>query len=230
MRGRPDTARPSLVPRRGALLLSAIALLAIGGVAVAASGGGSNGVTLCVAKGSGEVFLGGKGKCGKGEKKLVVGKRGPAGPRGAQGLAGPAGADGKALALTAEAAHTVGAAAGQCKANPGTFCGTPGAIGTWSPNFQSELTYRKDAAGWVYVTGNARAAEGGSEDQYDEIETIFYLPPGFRPTDGIHRFYVSASSCHNPGYISYVDVLPNGAVLPPSPGGCIGLSKLVFHP
>jgi hypothetical protein len=207
-----------------------VAILAIAGVAVAA-GGGSKGVTLCVDKGSAEVALGSKqGKCAQGTKKLVVGKRGPEGPRGAAGAAGPAGAAGKPLSLAAEAAHPVGAAVEQCKNSPGSFCGTPGAPGTWSAGYERELTYRKDAAGWVYVTGPATTPPGGSGTQFGEISVIFYLPPGFRPTDGIHRFYAKGGNCSTPGNLHYVDVYPNGAVKPEITGGCYDLSKLVFHP
>lgn len=211
-------------------VLGVVALLALAGVAIAASGGDSKPLTLCAHGANGEVSLGAKGKCAKGAKKLVVGKVGPAGEKGSQGAPGPAGPAGKALDLTQEPARQVAATVGDCVANPGTFCGTPNAIGTWD-TLVGTLTYRKDAAGWVHLTGGAKASEGGSEVQFDSMHgAIFFLPPGYRPTDGIHRFYVSFSSCHNPGIISYVDVLPNGAVKPKYNLGCLGLSKVVFHP
>jgi hypothetical protein len=207
-----------------------VALLGLAGVAIAASGGGSKPVTLCADKASGDVFLGAKGKCGKGTKKLVVGQKGPAGAKGSQGAPGPAGAAGKPLALTQEPARQVGAAVGACAANPGTFCGSPDAIGTWE-SLLGPLTYRKDAAGWVHLTGGAKASTVGSETQFDDTSgAILFLPPGYRPTDGIHRFYISFSSCSTAGIISYVDVLPNGAVKPKDNIGCVGLSKVSFYP
>jgi len=205
----------------------AVALIAFAGVAIAAGGGGSKPVTICAQKGSGKVFLADKGKCGKRAKKLVVGKRGRVGAKGRPGAPGPAGSAGQPLEITQDPATPVAETVGDCPDNPGTFCGTPGATGTWS----GTLTYRKDAAGWVRLTGGATASEGGSGVQFDSSHgAILFLPPGFRPTDGIHRLYISRSSCHNPGIIGYVDVLPNGAVKPNLNSGCVGLSKVVFHP
>jgi len=213
-----------------AAVVVGIALVALAGVAIAAGGGGSKPVTLCVQKGSGKVLLGAKGKCGKRTKKVVVGKRGPAGAKGERGVTGKVGPPGKSFEPTQPAAHEVAETVGDCSANPGTFCGTPDATGTWSPGLDF-VSYRKDAAGWVRLAGNASASGSGAASQYDNAHgAIFFLPPGYRPSDGIHRFYIPQTTCHNPGSISYVDVLPNGAVKPRFDGGCVDLANVVFYP
>lgn len=211
-------------------VIAVVGVLVGAGLAVAAGGGGSKPVTLCVKKGSGKVSLGAKGRCGKRSKKVVVGKRGPAGAPGKSGAPGPTGPAGVSFSPTQESWRQVGPTVGDCAAHPGTFCGTPGAIGTWSPGIDF-VSYRKDAAGWVRLAGNASASSSGASDQYDNAHgAIFFLPPGYRPSDGIHRFYVPQNSCHNPGAISYVDVLPNGAVKPRYDGGCVDLANVTFYP
>src|SRR4051812_19632466 len=77
------------------------AAMMVAAVAFGASGG-SSGVTLCAGKG-GDLSLGKKGKCSKGDKKLTIAKQGPKGEPGK---------DGTPADLAPEPVHLVTPAAG----------------------------------------------------------------------------------------------------------------------
>ena len=81
--------------RTAATVVSVVALVSLaGGIAVAT---GASTVTACAAPKTGVLHVAAKGKCARGERKLIWGTVGPRGARGAvgatgaQGLAGPAG-------------------------------------------------------------------------------------------------------------------------------------------
>jgi hypothetical protein len=216
------------------LLVAGIAAIGIAGVAFA-QGVGASGVTLCIAK-KGGVRLADDSGCRKSSRSVTVAQQGPEGEAGPQGPAGAPGADGTPiLSLEPEAVRNVGAFAGGCGANPGTFCGDQAGLSYWtSTSDDRRVGYRIDAAGWVHLSGGARQLGGNGANQIDDPSTIFYLPAGYRPTDGTHRFYVPRGTCVNPSTsLSYVDVTPSGAVKPEftSPAQCLlSLESVEFHP
>lgn len=204
--------------------LAAIVIVAVAGVAVAASGGGSNEVTLCAKKTDGALSLAAKGKCGKGEKRLVISKQGPQGAPGQQGSPGPAGAAGTTAPIQPEAVHFVSppVAAG-CDVSPGTYCGTPGPGNAQWQNFQDwgPVGYQKDAAGYVHLQGGS--AFGGSGNTSDQI---FYLPPGYRPAV---KTQIAATECD--GTAISVLIGTDGSIDPdPVNFLCVILDGVSFHP
>lgn len=199
-------------------VLAAVAIVAIAGVAVAAKGGGSKDVTLCAAKKGGDLSLASKGKCGKGEKKLVVAKEGPPGPVGAPGAAGTT------ASIQPDPVQFVGApATGGCVANPGAFCGSPGVGSAKWANFQDwgPVGFQKDAAGYVHLQGGAAFGGNGQTDP-----RMFFLPAGYRPSTKVQ---VATTECD--GTPISVLIGADGEVLPdPVNFLCVILDGISFRP
>lgn len=198
--------------------LAAVAIIAVAGVAVAANGGGSKEVTLCAKKHGGDLSLAAKGKCGKGEKKLVIAKQGP------QGVPGPAGAAGTTAPIQPEPVHFVTPpVAGGCDVNPGTFCGSTSESGAHWRNFEDwgAVGYQKDAAGYVHLQGGtAFGGEGNTSDQ------VFYLPPGYRPAV---KTQIATTECD--GTAISVLIGTDGSIDPdPVHFLCVVLDGVSFHP
>lgn len=204
--------------------LAAVAIVAIAGVAVAAQGGGSGDVTICAEKHGGDLSLAAKGKCGKGEKKLVIAKKGPQGIPGQAGTAGAAGAAGTTASIQPEPVHLVAPpVAGDCGANPGTFCGSTTESGGHWRNFADwgAVGYQKDAAGYVHLQGGA--AFGGEGNTVDQM---FYLPPGFRPAA---KTQIATTECD--GTAISVLIGTDGSIDPdPVNFLCVVLDGISFHP
>ena len=170
------------------IILAAVVLaVAVAGISFAASGGGSKDVTLCAAKKGGALSLASKGKCGKGQKKLVIAKEGPAGAVGPQGAPGAAGTT---ASIQPEAVRFVAPpVAGGCDSDPGTFCGSPGAGSAQWHAYEDwgSIGFQKDAAGYVHLQGGAAFGGAGQTD-----ERMFYLPAGYRPSA---KTQVAATEC-----------------------------------
>jgi hypothetical protein len=192
------------------------AAMMVAGIAFAASGG-SSAVTLCAGKG-GDLSLGKKGKCDKGEKKVTIAKQGPQGEQGAPGK------DGTPEDLAPEPMHYLSPASASCQTQPGTsFCFSSGGP-AWvnrGTGF-APVGYQKDAGGYVHLQGVI--SQGGSGAYFGDI--AFYLPPGYRPTDGAHTFVVRST---DGGGATHVDVGTDGSVYV-NDACCASLDGIVFHP
>lgn len=208
--------------------LAAVAIVAITGVAFAASGGSSGTITVCAQKSGGALTLASKGKCGKGQRKLTISKEGPAGATGAAGSPGAPGAPGTTASIQPEAMHLVTETGSEvppayCQEHPGTFC-WEGPL-NWvngSAGEPAHAGFQKDAAGYVHLQGFAEVT-GGSGPPPPPV--IFYLPPGDRPTDGTHTFLGIPGCSSAPP--STVEISTNGAV---KGGVCATLDGITFHP
>jgi hypothetical protein len=242
---------------RGRLPFLAIVIaIAMAGVAVAASDGGTNLITLCAAKKSGTLRLAKGGKCGKGERRLTIGEAGPSGPMGPSGQNGATGAVGAtgATGPAGEAGppgppgeqgipgepgepapdppppdplHAVAAVPSpsfDCSQTPATFC--TGEADAWANAEEGSAPagYRKDAEGYVHLQGVVKQVFHGPGDDVNEI---FYLPAGYRPSDGSHRFTTRCG-----GTVDEVIVGTDGAVQWPGgncPGNVLSLDGIVFR-
>lgn len=105
--------------------------------------------------------------------------------------------------------HYVKPATSSCSTSPGAFCMATGASWVNFAQGYAPVGYFKDAAGVVHLQG---AALFTPDADYcgDNCGPVFYLPPGYRPTDGIHEAIVYTGN----GTFQYLDVHPNGAVHP----------------
>ena len=98
---------------------------------------------------------------------------------------------------------------GETCPNWGQFCSnspgpTPGFWSSYSYEGSWEIAYFwKDPVGIVHIQGSVRGSQFAGP-------TIFYLPPGYRPST-IRLFGVYDESV--PGKFGYVKVLPNGRVI-----------------
>jgi hypothetical protein len=202
------------------LLLAALAI-SLAGVAFAAQGGGSAKVILCAAKHGGQVTLASKGKCDKDEKKLAIAKQGPPGETGA------AGSDGTPADLAPEAMRLVQPFVSDCAAQPGSFCINGGGTHWLSRgNGYAPAGYQKDSGGYVHLQGVL--AQGGSGAPFGGV--AFYLPPGYRPTDGTHQFYGQGwFDQGTPGTAKLVEIATDGSVFVDD-SCCASLDGIVFHP
>ena len=216
------------------VVLLAAAMMVVG-VAFGASGG-SGGVTLCAGKG-GDLSLGKKGKCSKGEKKVTIAKRGPQGPQGPQGKQGVQGApgkDGTPEDLAPEAVHLVSVATGDfqnddCVNAPGSFCGNSSQhCGTWvnygDPNVA--VGFRKDSGGWVHLQGTALLDFQGACGGAPSPPGLFYLPTGYRPTGDVA---FAAPNCFAVGTDGVITISADGLVKDAGEG-CASLDGVEFHP
>lgn len=218
------------------ILFAAVVLaIAVAGISVAAKGGGSNDVTLCAAKKDGALSLATKGKCGKGERKLVVAKEGPAGATGPQGAPGPAGASGSIASIQPEAVHLVaptpGPASFDCGSSPATFCTAQGFFwGNFGEGF-APAGFQKDAAGYVHLQGAVAVYERGVSGGANE-RRVFVLPPDYRPT--AQRGFVVPCGTGYYAVAVELDVSSDGAVRVDSQacefGAPIALDGVSFHP
>jgi hypothetical protein len=205
---------------RRLILLVVIAALAVAGVAMAAKGGGGK-VTLCAA-GDGALSAPKSGKCGNGERKLTVAAKGAPGPAGAVGPAGQAGAPGPAgtVPSLAPSATLIGNPGPDCATTP-VFCSSA----TWywgnAGGGYAPVGFQVDAAGGVHLQGRAQptVSESGAD-----APTIFYLPPGLRPSEHL-TFPVLACN----GSFQRIYLRPSGAV-EPSGLTCVPLDGIVIHP
>lgn len=207
------------------VIFAAIVLaVAVAGVSFAAQGGGSNDVTLCAAKKGGALSLAAKGKCGKGEKKLVIAKQGPAGPAGVAGPQGAPGPAGTTTSIESEPVRFVAPpVAGGCDGNPGTFCGSPGAGSAQWHAYENwgSVGFQKDAAGYVHLQGGAAFGGAGQTD-----DRMFYLPAGYRPSA---KTQVVATECD--GTPISVLIGTDGQVRPnPVNFLCVILDGISFRP
>lgn len=207
-------------------VLMAVAVVAIGAYAIGA-GKSSKNLVLCANKKSGDVSLAtAKGKCAKGERKLTVAKEGPVGP------VGPAGPAGVAPSSALEPVNLVKLAA-DCVANPGSFCASNPTLGhRWENLYDGGAAepplsgYYKDLGGVVHLVGFANFNMGGGGTG-GASKTVFYLPPGFRPGQGVATFVdqpcggkAQAVSVHGDGKVEIADSL----------GGCANFEGVSFHP
>jgi hypothetical protein len=197
-------------------LLVAVAM-SVAGIAFAA-GGGSDSVKLCSEKKGGDLSLAAKGGCGRGAKTLTISKRGPIGPPGV------AGKDGTPADLAPHAPVLVGSATPTCQTDVGRFCGVPGCSGAWSSYTDTPVKYQVAADGLVSLRGEASVQSGGTCGSGGD-GTIFYLPPGFRPTDQTRTF--AAIDCG--GNATSVTVAESGSVRTPS-GACSSFDGISFQP
>jgi hypothetical protein len=198
--------------------LAAVAIVAIAGVAIAATGGGSKDVVLCAAKKGGQLRLPAKGRCGKGERKLTVSRQGPRGEQGPPGAVGPPGTD---AVVQAEPVRAVSPVSGSCVASPGTFCGDGGLDWSNADPFFESVGFWKDPGGVVHLEGSAQGSPGALDPD------IFILPAGYRPA-AQRQFVVPTCS----GNLELLEIEPDGAVHMPSPPDhpCISLDGVNFRP
>ncbi len=145
---------------------------------------------------------------------LVAGATGPQGPQGATGPTGPT--------QPADPIHYVAPATTACDQNPGTFCQT-GSVAwfNWGAGY-APVGYFKDASGVVHLQGGAT----WTLHQGDHPVPIFYLPPGYRPSDGTRIVGVYAGN----GIFKYVEVKTNGAVEFPHNETFVALDSITFLP
>jgi hypothetical protein len=209
------------------VVLAAAATMVVG-VAMAASGD-SAGVTFCAAKG-GDLTLGKKGKCSKGDKKITIAKQGPQGEPGPQG---PPGKDGTPADLAPEAVQLVRVATGSdngaCVNDPGRFCGNQsGLCGTWQNYGDPNLLtgFRKDSGGWVHLQGTTLVDFQGACSGVPSPPGAFYLPPGYRPTAKARFTVPDCNATVNDDGV--VTVGADGLV--DVQGGCVSLDGVEFHP
>lgn len=197
--------------------LAAVAIVAIAGVAIA-QGGGSKNVVLCAAKKGGDLRLGSKGRCAKGERKLTIAKQGP---RGTQGAPGQQGLPGTTASIQPEPVHLVGPARANCEAAPGNFCGSGGLNWGNTNSVPAPVGYWKDAGGEVHLMGTAKGTAGAITSD------LFYLPEGYRPV-GTRQFAVPNCSVE----MITLQVEAGGAVHTPyvPPDRCVALDGVSFRP
>lgn len=198
----------------------AVSIVAVAGVAVAASGG-SKSVTLCAAKGDGALSLADAKKCGKGEKKLTIAKQGPQGVAGAPGAPG---SPGTTASIQPEAVQAVAPYSGtSCSAKPGTFCsGGPEWTNYGPPT--AAVGFWKDAAGEVHLRGTIDSTGGAGVIPND----FFYLPVGFRPVGD--RLYTLPNHCEADPV--KVEIQSSGVVRVPTfaPNTCVSFDGVSFRP
>jgi hypothetical protein len=205
--------------------------------AFAASGGGPGNVTVCAAKKGGVLSLASSGKCGKGTKKIVLSKEGPAGRAGATGgpgSAGPTGAPGSNATVDAGTAHPVtgGVPFPGCAAQPGVFCdsGPPNHYCYAYGNAEGGLApvaYRKDSMGFVHLSGSVDDYTSGGAGCTETA--TFYLPAEYRVSAtekfAVPSCYAIYESASNPP--PYVEIRSDGGVY--SIGtGCYSLDGISF--
>jgi hypothetical protein len=224
-------------------ILAGVLVLGMAACAFAASAGGPGNVTVCAAKKSGALSLASGGKCGKGEKRIVLAQEGRAGGAGATGAAGPAGPTGAQGAqgtagrdATVNAGTPIAIAAGipfpGCSTQPGRFCdsGAPNhycyAYGNAGGNL-AHVAYREDSIGFVHLSGSVDDYTSGGAG-CNQTAT-FYLPAGKR-VGATEKFavpscYATYEPVSNPG--PYVEIRPDGGVY--SIGtGCYSLDGISF--
>lgn len=203
-------------------ILAAVAILAIAGVAIAATGGGSKNVVLCAAKKGGDLRLASKGKCGKGERKLTIAKQGP---QGAPGLPGPQGSPGTTASIQPEPVHAVAPASDSvdCEDVPGTFCSESGLGWANYGSVYAPAGFWKDAAGEVHMRGTIKRFGGPGAITND----FFILPDGYRPS-GTRQFVITNCSLD----IIQLEIEPDGGVHTPSIGSntCAAFDGVSFRP
>lgn len=220
--------------------VAAVVAVGVAAYAVGAPKSSQN-VVLCAAKKSGDLALAsGKGKCGKGEKKLTIAKQGPAGAAGAagaQGPAGPQGAPGSGGAAAVEpVTYVKSPATTACQAQPGTFCAPSNLSGQWE-NFKDTFGTRddyertgfyKDGEGFVHLVGVACWISSGGLSGGFVPEGPFYLPPGYRPAR-TEMFVVPAGHGEGEhfGGTEAVEIRADGLVW--TEGNLISLSPIVFR-
>lgn len=208
------------------VFLGVVVAVAATAIAIGASSNSSKNVVLCAAKKGGDLTLaGGKGKCGKGEKKLSIAKQGPVGPVGPQGVVGPAGAT-----EVAEGPNFVKPATTACAVDTGSYCVTETGLCWSNANAGGGLapvSYRKDSDGFVHIEGAYENTETQGACGGNETRPVFYLPQGFRPAGGVQRFAVANCT----GYkTSLIVIAANGLVSAGSEfTNCLDLSGIVFH-
>lgn len=207
--------------------LAAVAIVAIAGVAIAATGGGTKDVVLCAAKKGGDLRFAGKGKCGRGERKLTIAKQGPAGAQGQpglQGLPGPQGPPGTTASIQPEPVRAVAPPSDgvDCEDVSGRFCSFSGLGWTNYGSVYTAAGFWKDASGEVHLRGTIKSF-GGPGALSPEF---FYLPDGYRPA-GTRQFV--ATNCS--GGIVTIEIEPDGAVRTPSPSNsCTAFDGIAFRP
>ena len=206
--------------------------VALGGSAVAATSfiASDGKIHGCVSKtGQLSVLKPGK-KCSKGARTLSWNQTGPRGLQGVPGTPGQPGApgqpgkDGTPADVQGEAVHPVGPATTSCDTNPGNFCRTVGIPGYFNAaGGGAPVGYQKDAAGYVHLRGSVGFdGNGGGAGP----TRVFYLPVGYRPTDGSRHFIVPGSSDCTGSAEIFVD--SDGGV---RTAGCpTALDGVDFHP
>jgi hypothetical protein len=158
-----------------------------------------------------EVARQGTAQTSKTKKKKKKARPGPAGPQGPAGAQGPAGPPGSAANVTLEPVQKItGTSHFDCANILNRFCLPPGPGTEGWKNYgagYAEVGYYKDAFGIVHLQGVALV---GNSTCNPTCGPIFYLPPGYRPTDGTHQ----AATFIAGNVFGYVDILTNGAVWP----------------
>lgn len=141
----------------------------------------------------------------------------PAGSAGPAGATGPTGPAGTPASLLDEDVHLI-QPAGVCATTPGIFCSGAAPWGNYANGYAS-VGYFKDNGGVVHLQGVAKRTGPG------ELNPIFYLPPGYRPTDATHEFGVNV--CSNT--FGSVDISTDGKVAIPSTVACVVLDGVSFR-
>ena len=220
---------------RRLLLLAAVAVLAVAGVALAAKGGGGK-VTLCAQGEAGALSLAKGGKCPDGARKLSLAKQGPRGKAGVPGPAGapgPAGPDASPAALAPEPVRLVAARGlvGTCSATPGVFCSyyVPAQGYDNVGGGFAKVGYFKDSSGIVHLQGMIElVCPGGCQGTAYAYTTVFFLPPAYRPLDGTREFTVGV--CNEEGGLRSVRIRTDGGVELSSICAIESLDGISFQP
>ena len=213
-------------PQARYVVLGTLTVVAVVALAAYALGAGkaAKKVTFCAAK-SGDVSLAHGAKCDRGEKKLSIAKQGPAGPQGPAGERGPAGTT---ASIQPEAPQLVRSSnQGVCAPDvPGVFCATPGAWRNLPPELAGNgppVSFQMDASGFVHLAGDPRLDSGTATG------AIFYLPPAYRPTNGLLEFLVKGD-CTGANTTGTIDIALNGAVIPSDGEICPSLDGISYYP
>jgi len=181
---------------RAPIFLLAIALIAVGGVALAAKDGSTKKVTLCAAKSGGSLSAPKNGRCGSGKRKLkvpVTGIRGKAGAKGNVGPPGAPGAEGTVPGLIASPFKPAGEAGPDCAASF-VFCSDTDYYWINYGDGYAPVGYRTDTSGAVHLQGVAKAV---STSLFANLEVI-HLPAGLRPPNNLT---FPARSCEDGGWV-----------------------------
>jgi hypothetical protein len=217
---------------RRAVALGLAGLVTFAAVVAMAGGQKAPTVALCATGAQGHLSVARGDGCGPNSRKIVLrkrGPRGPVGPRGSRGAPGLPGADAPPSALSPEPVQFVQTPPrSDCATAPGFFCSHTTTGISWSngggPAY-ADAGYRKDTSGFVHLQGLVQLSEPSGGNSL----SIFYLPPGYRPTEE-HLFVVQPCG----GLVGSVEVSPDGSVATDNLGGTdchpISLDGMSFHP
>lgn len=179
-------------------------------------------ITACYAKSNGALrVVDAKKKCSRREKRLTFnqqgrdGRDGTAGAPGQNGTNGTNGTNGSDATIPpVESRHVVGQS------------GQPSFENNWTTSTGFDPpSFWKDRDGVVHLEGNTFHGPAGANLAF---QTIFTLPPGYRPTDDL-RFTVPTASA---GSRTTLRVDPDGKVSPEEAninGGSLTMDGVTFR-